>query len=166
MQFIARRGKLLAVYAHNTEMHEDIVVLSAHADARLYIIDSRLVDEIAPIAAILSDIVVASDYNGFGWYERWSSDRCCPNLTHLHTASIQYKFAPGLKSHTEIDEYIASLKEVRFSDPGVMRTDFNLDAVSRSTDTMQGIPKIIEINSRVCGPAMNGENMHNQHFNG
>ena len=68
MQFIARRGKLLAVYAHNTEMHEDIVVLSAHADARLYIIDSRLVDEIAPIAAILSDIVVASDYNGFGWY--------------------------------------------------------------------------------------------------
>ena len=67
LHFVARKGKLLAIFAHNTVMHEDIVVLSIRADARMYLVDSRELDVVAPISAVLADVVAASDYSGFGW---------------------------------------------------------------------------------------------------
>ena len=129
LYFVARHGKLLGVFCVFVDQKQDLFVVNgvALSPSELSKTACHDVESVSPVMHVIKQILALSSYNGLG----------CVNYKLLAHNGQPYTFHSKLRTYP-------------YATADLIMTDFEPIQSSMDMSRAEAIPKIFEINSRMC----------------
>ena len=127
LYFVARHGKLLGVFCNILLQQHDLFVVSVTELHRKQTMSCHDVEPVSPVIHVIKRVVALSSYNGLG----------CVNYKLLAHNGQPYTFHSKLRTYP-------------YATADLIMTDFETIQSSMDMSRAEAIPKIFEINSRMC----------------